>query len=509
MKRSEFLRQLGLVTGGVAFGVDGVAGRAFAHNPFMLDLAGTNGSIFVLVQLAGGNDGLNTVVPFEDPIYYQKRTTVNIKKEEALKITSTLGLHPSMTGLRKLYDEAKVCVVNNVGYASPNRSHFRSTDIWLSGSDAATVLTDGWLGRYLTGQYPEFPVKMPAEPMAIQLGSVESMLLLSQVGTTATVFEDPNQFFQLVSGSTADSDPPPATPAGDELKFLKQIAAQSIQYSGVIKQSADKGKNAVTYPTTNLGRQLGIVAKLISGGAGTPVYLTTLGGFDTHANQLTQHANLWRQVSEAVSAFQADLQKQNLGKNVVVMTFSEFGRRLNQNGTNGTDHGTAAPLLVIGETVRGGVLGGNPNLSDLDNSGDIKFKNDFRQVYASVLRDHLGLAVPDARAVLNGKNFEKLPIFLQSSEKPSIAQALELAQNYPNPASDFTYIPYAVAESQAIRLSLLDLQGRELMTLKSETADPGTYTAVLNTSTLPAGQYLYSLQGNGTRQTKRLLVARG
>lgn len=509
MKRSEFLRQLGVVTGGVAFGLEGVAGRAYAHNPFMLDLAGTNGSILVLVQLAGGNDGLNTLVPFEDPVYYQKRTTVNVKKEEVLKLTSTLGLHPSLAGFRKLYDEAKLCAVGNVGYASPNRSHFRSTDIWLSGSDANTVLAEGWLGRYLASTNPEFPVKMPAQPMAIQLGSVESMLLLSQVGTTATVFEDPNQFFQLVSGSTADNDPPPATPAGDELKFLKQIAAQSIQYSGVIKQSADKGKNAVAYPITNLGRQLGIVAKLISGGATTPVYLTTIGGFDTHANQLTQHANLLKQVSDAVSMFQSDLQKQNLGKNVVVMTFSEFGRRLTQNGTNGTDHGTAAPLFVIGETVRAGILGGNPNLTDLDGSGDPKFKHDFRQVYASVLRDHLGLSPADARAVLNGKDFEKLPIFLQSSEKPSIAQAFELAQNYPNPASDLTYIPYAVAETQAVRLSLLDLQGRELLTLKSETAAPGSYTAVLNAAPLPAGQYLYSLEGNGPRQTKRLMVARG
>lgn len=509
MKRGDFLRQLGLLTGGVSFGLDGMAGRAFAHNPFLLDLAGTNGSILVLVQLAGGNDGLNTVVPYEDPIYYQKRPTVNLKKEEVLKLNGTLGLHPAMTGLRRLYDDARLCVVNNVGYASPNRSHFRATDIWLSGSDAATVLTDGWLGRYLTGRYPEFPVKMPTEPMAIQLGSVESMLLLSSVGTTATVFEDPNQFFQLVSGSTADSDPPPATPAGDELKFLKQIAAQSIQYSGVIKQNADKGKNAVAYPTSNLGRQLGIVAKLISGGAGTPVYLTTIGGFDTHANQLTQHANLWKQVSEAIAAFQADLQKQNLGKNVVVMTFSEFGRRLPQNATNGTDHGTAAPLFVVGETVRGGILGGNPNLSDLDGSGDIKFRHDFRQVYASVLRDHLGVSPSDARAVLNGREFEKLPIFRQSSEVPGITQSLELAQNYPNPASDFTYLPYAVAETQPIRLTLHDLQGRELMMLKAETAEPGTYTAVLHVATLPAGQYLYSLQGHGPRQTKRLLVARG
>jgi len=508
MKRSEFLRQLGLVTGGVSFGLDGITGRAFAHNPFLLDLAGTDGSIFVMVQLAGGNDGLNTIVPFEDPIYYQKRTTVHIKKAEALPLTSTLGLHPSMTGMRKLFDEGKLCAINNVGYASPNRSHFRSTDIWLSGSDANTVVTDGWMGRYLTSLYSDYPVRMPDQPLAIQLGSVESMLLLSQVGTTATVFEDPSQFFQLVQGSTADNDPPPATLAGDELKFLKQIAAQSIQYSGVIKQTSDKGKNLVTYPTTNLGRQLGIVAKLISGGGSTPVYLTTIGGFDTHANQLTAHANLWKQVSEAVSAFQADLQKQNIAKNVVLMTFSEFGRRLPQNATSGTDHGTAAPLFIIGDTVRGGLLGGNPNLTDLDSSGDIKFKHDYRQIYTSVLRDHLGMSVVDAKAVLGGKEFEKLPIFRESTQFAPLAGAFGLGQNSPNPVTGRTEIPYTLAREQDIRLSLHDMQGRELMVLKSGRAPEGSYFTPLDVGTLPDGLYLYSLQGEGGRQTKRMVVGR-
>ncbi len=510
MKRSEFLRQLGLVSGGVAFGLDGMAGRAYARNPFGFDVPNLgSGNILVLVQFQGGNDGLNTVVPFEDPIYYQKRPNVNIAKSAALPLTTTLGLHPSLDGLKRLYDDGKLCVVNNVGYASPNRSHFRSTDIWLSGSDASQIVSDGWLGRYLADTFSDYPAKLPDQPMAVQLGSVESMLLQSPVGTTATVFEDPSQFYQLVSGSTADNDPPPATLAGDELKFLKQIAAQSIQYSGVIKQSADKGKNAVTYPTTNLGRQLGIVGKLISGGATTPVYLTTIGGFDTHANQLTQHANLLKQVSDAVAAFQSDLTKQNLAGKVTVMTFSEFGRRLNQNGTNGTDHGTAAPVFVVGDPVRGGLLGGNPNLSDLDGSGDIKFKLDFRQVYASVLRDFLGANPASARQVLNDKDFDKLAIFRKSAEFQPIDGAIELAQNFPNPVSSRTSIPYTLSREQDIRLTLLDLQGRELGVLKSERAPSGSYFATLDATALAPGQYLYSLQGDGQRQTRKLVVQRG
>jgi uncharacterized protein (DUF1501 family) len=509
MKRSEFLRQLGLVSGGVAFGLDGMMGRAYARNPLGFDVPSLGGGkILVLVQLQGGNDGLNTVVPFEDAVYYQKRPSVNIAKSAALPLTATLGLHPSLDGLRRLYDDGKVCVVNNVGYASPNRSHFRSTDIWLSGSDASQVLTDGWLGRYLSDTFSDYPAKLPTQPMAVQLGSVESMLLQSPAGTTATVFDDPNQFYQLVSGSTADNDPPPATLAGDELKFLKQIAAQSIQYSGVIKQSADKGKNAVTYPTTNLARQLGIVARLISGGATTPVYLTTIGGFDTHANQLTQHANLLKQVSEAVAAFQSDLAKQNLTKDVVLMTFSEFGRRLNQNGTNGTDHGTAAPLFVIGEPVRGGLLGGDPNLTDLDGSGDIKFKLDFRQVYTTILRDHFAMNPANARQVLNGKDFDKLAIFRQSAEFQPIDGAIELAQNFPNPASDRTSIPYTLSREQDIRLTLHDLLGRELAVLKAERAPSGSYFATFDASSLPPGLYLYSLRGDGQRQTRRLTVQR-
>jgi uncharacterized protein (DUF1501 family) len=508
MKRSEFLRQLGLIAGGVTFGLDGTLGRAFAHNPMMMDLATANGNILVLIQLSGGNDGLNTVIPYEDSVYYTKRPALAIKKTDALPINETLGLHPSLSALRPFYDKNQFTIINNVGYGSPNRSHFRSTDIWMSASESSQYLTEGWMGRYLTNINPAYPATLPEHPMAVQLGSVESMLLLSQMGNTATVFEDPNQFFQLVSGSKADTDPPPATLAGDELKFLKQVASQSIQYSGIIKEKADKGKNTVTYPGTNLARQLGIVGKLISGGIQTPVYLTTLGGFDTHANQLTAHANLLKTLADATAAFLSDMDRQGLGEKVTVMTFSEFGRRLNQNGTAGTDHGTAAPLFVLGKSVKGGLLGGNPNLSDLDSSGDIKFRHDFRQIYSTVLRDYLGMNEIEARTVLNGKEFGKLPIFRTSIEAVPSDAAFELLPNYPNPVRDVTTFRFSLNRPQRIRLSLLDLTGQELAVLRNEPMDTGVYAQQFDASTLPEGLYLYSLQGDGGRRTLRMAVHR-
>ncbi|MBC8112698.1 MAG: DUF1501 domain-containing protein, partial [Verrucomicrobia bacterium] len=445
MERRDFLQQLGLISGSMAFGLQGIGVKAFAH-PLLFDIEQTNGKILVLLQLNGGNDGLNTVIPFEDSIYYTKRPNIAIAKDKVLKIDEMRGFNPAMKAFQNLMNQNKLTVVQNVGYENPNRSHFRSTDIWLSGSTASEYIYDGWIGRYLSQAFPDFPAKIPVHPMAVQLGSVESMLLQSPGGSMGTVFENPNNFYQLVNGSLADNDPPPATLAGDELKYLKDIAAQSIQYSTVIKQAADKVTNGVTYPNTNIGRQLAIVAELIMGGLETPVYLTTLGGFDTHALQLTQHERLWQYVSEAVAAFQADIEKAGVADKVVLMTFSEFGRRVNENGSAGTDHGTAAPLFVIGKNVRGGFLGSNPSLTDLDTNGDIKYKYDFKQVYASILQQHLGIPAANTREILN-KEYLTLPIFKNTDPTPT-EQFRELPfvlnQNFPNPVNSITTIQYSL-----------------------------------------------------------------
>ena len=506
LTRSEFLRQMALLSGGVGLGISGMPAQAFAQLPAGIATSVPTGNALVIIQLVGGNDGLNTVIPAENDIYFAKRPDIAIKKENAIALKNGMYLHPSMAPIKSLYDQGNVSIIQNVGYANPNRSHFRSTDIWNTGSDANVVWDEGWAARYLADRYPNYPITMPTQPMAIQLGSVESLLFQSDLGRFGTVFEDPNLFYQLVSGTLADDDIPPATLAGDELAFLKQISSSSIQYSKVIRDGALKGANRVTYPNTNLSKQLGIVARLISGGLETPVYLCTIGGFDTHANQLTPHANLWKQISEAVAAFQKDLKAQNIADKVTLMTFSEFGRRVNQNGTAGTDHGTAAPMFVIGETVRGGIIGENPNLTNVDSSGDIKSMFDYRQIYSTVLSDHLGLSAKSTTEIFK-KSFERLPIFLSSPLLQEAGSRLRLLDPAPNPATGLVRIQYAVFEKMTIDLALYNMVGEKVGSLFSGEVVLGTYTQILNTSTFPAGTYLLSLASSvGERITKRLII---
>jgi hypothetical protein len=368
------------------------------------------------------------------------------------------------------------------------------------------VWEEGWAARYLAEKYPAYPIAMPSHPMAIQLGSVESLLFQSDVGRFGSVFEDPNLFYQLVSGTLTDDEIPPATLAGDELAFLKQVSSTSIQYSTVIRDRALQGKNSLTYPATNLAKQLGIVARLITGGLETPVYLCTIGGFDTHANQLNQHANLWKQISDAVAAFQKDLKAQNKADSVTLMTYSEFGRRVNQNGTTGTDHGTAAPMFVIGNTVRGGLIGANPNLVNLDPNGDIIANFDYRQVYSTVLSDHLGLSQASTTGIFK-KSFDRLPIFLNSALLPESGVKVILMDPAPNPASGIVRIQYAVFDSMKVELALYNMIGEQVGLLFSGDAINGTYTQSVDTSSYPAGTYLVSLGTSiGARITKRLII---
>jgi uncharacterized protein (DUF1501 family) len=516
MNRKEFLQQLSLLSGGVAFGMGGTSVKAFAHNPFSVDMEATNGKILVLVQLSGGNDGLNTIIPYENPIYYNKRANIAVKKEHVLPLNSQMGLNPGMTALKELYDKGKMTVVQNVGYPSPNRSHFRSTDIWLTGSDANEMIDEGWAGRYLTKLYPGFPIQIPEQPMAIQLGSVESLLIQTDLGSTGVVFSNPTNFYNLVTGTTVDNEPVPDTLAGEELKFMRQIATQSVAYSDIIKKKWDgAAKNLYTYPTTNLANQLKIVGELIGGGLQTPIYLTTIGGFDTHANQVVAnatntgtHTNLLKTVSDAVAAFQKDLEKRGLADKVVVMTFSEFGRRVSQNGTMGTDHGSAAPLFVVGSTVRGGVLGRNPVLSDLDGNGDIKFEYDFRQIYTTILQDHLGVEAQVARDIMGNKDFTGLPIFkIATSTLLASNQDFTFDVNAANPFTTYTSLAYSLKKQMYVRIALYDMMGREMGTIHEGTLPAGVYTKIIEGSQWTPGHYFCSMKCDAGQKVLRLVRA--
>ncbi|MBV6420989.1 MAG: hypothetical protein DAHOPDDO_02258 [Ignavibacteriaceae bacterium] len=506
MDRRSFLRNLGLVAGAgtVSMALGNIPIRAFSRS--FLNIQAVNGKVIVLLQLSGGNDGLNTIIPMEDSLYYNARPSLGIRKEDVIKLNNLTGMHPSLQPLKAMYDDGMVAIMQNVGYASPDRSHFRATDIWLSASDSNVVIDDGWVGRYLAKVLPDHNPINPEHPMAIQIGSTQSALLeCTCQGTMGISFESPNQFYQLINGSTADNDPPPDTIAGNQLKYIKEIAALSIRYAQIIKEKADAVENKATYPNTRLARQLAIVAELIAGGLETPVYLTSIGGFDTHANQAGGHANLLTTVAQAIEAFQTDLKLLGIEKRVVLMTFSEFGRRVNQNGSGGTDHGTAAPLFIIGRNVFGGVYGNNPDLADLDNNGDIKFKYDFRQLYATLLTQQLGMPIERMPEVLM-RDFDTLPLISEKAGNLSGPSVFHLEQNYPNPFNPSTTISYYLRIPQAVRLDIFSSAGDKVATLVNAYQETGNYEVQFDGRSYSSGVYFARLDTGGTSKTIKMMM---
>ena len=507
MERRDFLKNIGIISGlgSVSLTLGSTPVRAFTDS--FLKYNAVDGKVLVLVQMSGGNDGLNTVVPIEDDIYYSKRPQIAIRKNDALRLDDLTGLHSSMGEFHNLYQDGKLAIVQSVGYPSQNRSHFRSTDIWLSASDSDEYITDGWIGRYLGNSVAGDSTYNLDHPMAIQLGSTQSSLLkcTCQGGSMGVSFEDPNQFYQLIEGSSADTDPPPDTIAGNQLKYIKEISARSIKYAEIIKEKADTVQNKVNYPNSSLADQLAIVAELVAGGMETPVYLTSMGGFDTHSNQTGRHSSLLNTLSEAVGAFQQDLERLGVADRVLLMTFSEFGRTVEQNGSGGTDHGSAAPLFVIGRNVNGGITGGNPDLSDLDSSGDNKYKIDFRQVYTSLLRDHLSVD-PETMNDIMFKNFETLPLVSVNSISSGGPSSFELKQNYPNPFNAGTQIVYILRRPQSFALKVYDAVGRQVAILDQGFKEAGEYTAYFDARSHASGVYYANLESGSYRRTVKMVL---
>jgi uncharacterized protein (DUF1501 family) len=427
MNRRDFFKRVVPVST-LPFCIDGSPLAAYGRSPWLEALTGAGQAldrVLVLIQLNGGNDGINTVIPLDQySAYFSARSNIAIPENRVLKLTAATGINPAMAAIKTLYDNGRVCLVQGVSYPNPNFSHFRATDIWLTASDYNQYLTTGWLGRYLDYELPGYPDGYPNEvvpdPLAIQIGSVVSLGFQGPDQPTAINLQDPNTFYQLVSGSsTLGQDAPPQTPAGIELGFVRQVASQSIAYAARIKAAADRAPNRSTlYPAAgqnSLADQLKIVARLIAGGLRTRIYMVNLGSFDTHSNQVVSsdtttgtHATLLGKLANAVFAFNDDLQIQGAEHRVIAMTFSEFGRRVVSNSSLGTDHGTAIPMFLFGSSVRPGVVGANPSLTDLTGS-NLKMQFDFRTVYASILNQWFYASQSELDAVLL-KSFQPLDL---------------------------------------------------------------------------------------------------
>ena len=361
-------------------------------------------SILVLVQLAGGNDGLNTLVPFEDADYYRLRPTLGIAKDKVLRVSDTIGLHPSCAAMHGLLQDGKLAAIQNVGYPNPNRSHFRSTEIWETASRADEFAATGWVGRFLDNACAGAPADSH-DPVAVHItnGVPQSFLSASDHSTFGLLPGGGNRRDNEETRKLLETiiTQPAAGGESDNASFLKHTLMDALVTEKKVQRVLGDYRpgTGVTYPGNPFAASLRNVAALIAAGLPTRVYFVSLTGFDTHSNQLFQQANLLTQLSDGLAAFQKDLEAHKLDGQVLTMTFSEFGRRPSENESRGTDHGTAAPLFVMGSRVKGGLQGTAPSLK-LAKNQDLTFSTDFRQVYATALDAWLGCP---SEPVLGGK----------------------------------------------------------------------------------------------------------
>jgi uncharacterized protein (DUF1501 family) len=377
---------------------------------------GKDGKILVVVQLSGGNDGLSSVIPTGDDAYYRARPGIGIAKNDALKVNDYLSLHPNLAPLKKLYDDGNLSIIQGVGYPNPNRSHFRSMDIWQTADPVDEMASVGWVGKYFdntcTGADPHVGVAFGENlPLAMK-GQRVTPLAFDRAESYQYKGRDKDSYLKLNEYDGTDpamaNDPAHQKPKApsqqqvirpkkkqvevasstDQLDFLRRTAMDAQVSSDRLLTITRNFRPEGNYPNNGFGNGLRTVAAMIGGGMPTRVYYVTLGGFDTHAGQRGRHDQLMQQFAQGVEAFRTDMLKQENGDRVLMMTFSEFGRRVQQNASGGTDHGAAAPMFVIGPRLKTGVIGKHPSLTDLD-QGDLKHNIDFRGVYATVLQDWL------------------------------------------------------------------------------------------------------------------------
>jgi uncharacterized protein (DUF1501 family) len=425
MKRRNFLKNtLGAVV--LPSFINGFSIKAMASSPFFdaINNSLDTDHVLVLVQLSGGNDGLNTVIPLEVyDAYHAARTNIALPQDKVLTLNGfdKVGLHPAMTQMQQLFNDGKLSVIQSVSYPKPNFSHFRATDIWLSGANADQVLPTGWAGRYLEYKFPHFPENYPSaampDPLAIQIGSITSPALQGSGLTMGMAISNPTSFYNLLDGKESAL---PNTRAGDQLAYIRTMSEKTDQYATVIKKAAQRVvKQSNAYPAAGknpLADQLKIVARLIAGGLQTKVYIVNMGGFDTHAKQTEadtttgNHARLLGRLSEAVGAFMDDLKYLDNSNRVIGMTFSEFGRRIKSNASGGTDHGVAAPVFVFGDGVQASVIGTTPVIPATASVNDnVAMQYDFRALYATVLEQWFAIDKAEAGRILLS-DYETLPI---------------------------------------------------------------------------------------------------
>ena len=575
MKRRDFIRRFPLVAG-VPFAIGGVPIRLYAEKNTLMRMAeeSTNDNVLIILQLHGGNDGLNTLIPIEQyDQYYSRRANIAIPDKNSVRkvipLDSTLpspdqvGLHPDMNAIKELYDEGRVKIIQGVSYKNNNGSHFRGRDIWFMGGGFDDYYSSGWVGRYLQKQYApqiypdDFPSETMPDPLAIELGSDVSLIFHQEgnIPTSISLGSDPEAFANLINqlegfedeGIDPRGKPPLSlnnSPYGKELTWILSLADKSEDYAQRLMEVYENASiTGITYPETypfnaptgnlrnSLSPQLQLIARLLDGGGPglgvkTKVFLVKLGGFDTHASQVETydptmgvHAAKLYHISAAMRAFQADLRARGIEDRVLTVTTSEFGRRISSNGSFGTDHGTGAPLFIFGKGVIPGVIGTNPDLSP--EISNVQMQYDYRQVYANILLDWMGV---DANTINNdvffgnfidgpneeGGFYEKLPIASDSITgfDTFAANRYFIKSLYPNPATEQTILSFHINNELPVNFTIMDAKGRIIKEIVREKIQPGSHQLKIDLQGMKTGLYVCQFKAGIYRETKKLLITK-
>lgn len=564
--RRKFLKRLPAALS-LPFTLGGIPFNVMGENALtkMARASIDNDRVLIILQLHGGNDGLNCLIPIENyDLYYSRRANIAIPARNSLRkyipLDSQLpsdqqvGLHPDMLAMKELYDLGKVTFVQGVSYKNNNGSHFRGRDILFMGGAHDEYLQSGWVGRYLQqeiapSQYPQdFPNASMRDPLAIEMGSDVS-LIFHQEGNipTSISINDPQAFARLVEeleGFLDEEIDPRGVPPEflrnstyfDELDWILSLEDKSKDYAERLAQVYEAGgPSTVTYPEiypfnapkgslrNPLTPQLKMIAQLLAGGCKTKVFLIKAGGFDTHAEQVESydptmgvHAALLYHISAAMSAFQKDLKSRGLEDRVLTVTTSEFGRRVYSNGSYGTDHGTGGPMFIFGKGAHGGVVGKIPDLT----KANVEMQYDYRVIYANIMKDWL--LVPDdrlnvifpgimtAQGTSDGVTFEALPV--ASSVITGVSHFVDsryaLDDCYPNPAKEKVTVKFRLNHSQYVSIRMYDPSGKQVATIVDGQFEPGVHEVDTDVSTLRAGLYKIDMKTGLFRDFKTLVVTK-
>ncbi|WP_209402565.1 DUF1501 domain-containing protein [Pseudozobellia sp. WGM2] len=543
--RRSFLQALGITgSGSMMLGSNFLT--ASAPSPLTSAIANAEtDNILILIRLSGGNDGLSTVIPIEQyDAYANARPNIYIPESKVLKLSDEFGVPSYMKSLEPLWEEGQFKAVHGVGYEGQSLSHFTGSDIFANTDLTSTGfsgLNTGWMGRHFEEQYPDYLIAPPPAPAAIQIGQFGSLVFQGDETNYAFVTSNVDQLEEIAESGVRyglDEELFNDCMYGDQLRFLRGVANTTYEYSGVIHDAWSRGQNQVEYQDNGFARQLALLARLIKGNLGTKVYMISMGGFDTHGNQPLAHERLMSNLSIAINNFYEDLAFTEQDEKVLSMTFSEFGRRIFENGSNGTDHGKAAPTLFFGKGLNGSAfVGEHPTLENPDGRGNLEYTMDFRDLYATVLAEWLCVPIPLVQKHLldhpytpvnlgfncSGTDF---PEIAYSDGEPTIptspdSQAEEpvVPNNeqlnaivhkpfYPTENSPHIYLEMPVTAH--VDIQLFNIVGQNVGTIRNAIMREGANEISIKDSMpgyLAAGKYIYRIQVQDHKMSKSVMVA--